>query len=242
MNGSQHIFDSLPALSEAVAFEWQRISAAAIKARGVFRVVLAGGSTPRSLYSRLSLPDFNKNIDWQHTQIYFGDERCVPPDHADSNYRMVNESLLSKVPIPSKNVHLMFDPAYGAEENARRYNTLVSDINAFDLVLLGMGEDGHTASLFPGTAILEENKKKVAAQYVRKLSAWRISITFPVINSARHVIILVAGDNKAEVLSGLTGSAETRPAYPILGVAPTGKLDWYIDYSAARLLPESIKN
>jgi 6-phosphogluconolactonase len=242
VNGNQFIFDSLPALSEAVAVEWQKISDAAIKAHGIFRVALAGGGTPRSLYECLAAPEINKNIDWGHTQIYFGDERCVPPDHADSNYRLANDSLLSKVPVSPDHIHPMFDPAFDAVENARRYNSLISDIDAFDLILLGIGEDGHTASLFPGTEILEETRKKVAAQYVEKLSAWRISITFPVINAARHVIILVAGENKAEVLAELATNNRAKLNYPIQRIDPTGKLDWYMDRSAAKLLPEIIKN
>jgi 6-phosphogluconolactonase len=241
VKGNWLIFDNLSALSEAVVAEWQKISAHAIKARGVFRVALAGGSTPRSLYEHLASPEINKQIDWDHTQIYFGDERCVPPDHADSNYRMVNETLFSNVSVPSDHIHPMFDPAFDAVENAKRYNSLVSAFDAFDLILLGMGEDGHTASLFPGTFILNETREKVAAQYVEKLSAWRISITFPVINAARHVIILVAGENKAKVLAEIASNDGDKLSYPIQRIVPTGNLDWYLDRSAAKLLPETIK-
>ncbi len=250
MNGNVQILESSTAISEAVARHWQTLSRAAIDARGEFHVALAGGSTPRTLYERLARADYCEALDWEHTHIYFGDERCVPQDHADSNFHMAQQALLSRVPIPPSQIHPMFapngSPQQSAEQNAARYAALLkaqlplSDTGfpVFDLILLGMGNDGHTASLFPGTGILQQEAEPVAAQFVDKLDVWRISLTFPAINAARQVAILVSGEAKAGRLAELARDMndESGAPYPIQRVNPQGRLNWYLDVAAASQL------
>ena len=254
MNGNLQILDDGAAIAEAVAGHWRNLSREAIDARGGFHVALAGGNTPRTLYQRLARADYRRALDWQHTHIYFGDERCVPRDHPDSNFLMAQQALLSRVPVPPSQVHPMFEPGdeplpQAAERSAARYADLLQarlprsedGLPVFDLILLGMGDDGHTASLFPGTAILQEQTRPVAAQYVDKLDAWRISLTLPTINAARQVAILVSGESKAERIAELARTAgdapdERRTRYPVQRVRPQGRLNWYLDTAAARLL------
>jgi len=245
MNGRSQIFENIDALYAALEKQWQRVAHEAIADHGAFHVALAGGSTPRNFYKKLAQQSVVDEHCWHKTHIYFGDERCVPQDHSDSNYRMAKETLLSAVPLLPEHVHAMFSADFSVEQNVARYETLlhdtlpqdVNDCPVFDLVLLGMGEDGHTASLFPDTEILHESVKSVAAQFVQKLNVWRISLTFPTINAANHVAVLVAGDAKAKILADILSAeknAVTR--YPIQQVDPTGQLDWYLDTAAAHLL------
>jgi 6-phosphogluconolactonase len=247
MNGTLHIYPDARQLTEDLAEAWKRLANEAIARHGAFYVALAGGSTPRQLYARLAEEPYRSSIEWSKVHIFFGDERCVPRDHADSNYRMAHEALLTHVPIPAAQIHPLYDPARSPAQNANAYiaqllATLPLDehgIPVFDLVLLGMGDDGHTASLFPGISILQENKFIVAAAYVEKLQAWRVSLTFPIINCARAVVVTVTGENKAAVLETvLTGSAQL---YPIQRVAPRGELHWFLDEAAAKRLPESLR-
>lgn len=245
MPGRIHIFENLDALYDALQEQWALIARAAIIDHGAFHVALAGGSTPRNLYARLAQQsDIDADI-WQNTHIYFGDERCVPQDHSDSNYRMAQEVLLSDVPLLPEHVHAMFCADFSVEDNVMRYEALLheqlpldsGEHPIFDLILLGMGGDGHTASLFPETEILQELKRPVAAQFVQKLDAWRISLTFPTINAANHVAILVAGEAKDEIISDVLSTNKKNVLhYPIQQVKPAGRLDWYLDASAARLL------
>ncbi len=245
MNGSSHIFENIDALYAALEKQWQLIAHAAIADHGAFHIALAGGSTPRNFYKKLAQQLVVDERCWHKTHIYFGDERCVPQDHSDSNYHMAKEALLSAVPLLPEHVHAMFSTDFSVEQNVARYESLLhdalpQDVNGcpvFDLVLLGMGEDGHTASLFPDTEILHELIKPVAAQFVQKLDAWRISLTFPAINAANHVAILVAGDAKAKILADIFSAEKNMVArYPIQQVDPTGQLDWYLDIAAAHLL------
>ena len=244
MNGYLQIFDDVTTLNEAVAHQWRKIAESAIHDRGVFHVALAGGGTPRKLYERLTQPDYRDGLPWKLTHVYFGDERCVPQDHAHSNYRMASEALLSHVPIPPSQAHAMFDPSLSTEKNVEHYATLlanhlptsVSGQPIFDLILLGMGDDGHTASLFPGTEILHETNRAVAAQWVQKLDAWRISLTFPTINAARNVAILVAGASKADRMAEIADNETSNTSYPIQQVNPTGRLHWYLDHDAAQYI------
>ncbi len=245
MNGRSQIFENIDALYAALEKQWQRIAHAAIADHGAFHVALAGGSTPRNFYKKLAQQSVVDEHCWHKTHIYFGDERCVPQDHSDSNYRMAKETLLSSVPLLPEHVHAMFSADFSVEQNVARYETLLhdtlpQDVNGcpvFDLVLLGMGDDGHTASLFPDTEILHESVKSVAAQFVQKLNVWRISLTFPTINAANHVAVLVAGDAKAKILADILSAEKNAVArYPIQQVNPTGQLDWYLDTAAAHLL------
>lgn len=247
MHGSLRIFADDSELCESLAQLWQEIAAAAIADHGAFHVALAGGGTPRQFYQRLARADYRECMPWQDTQVYFGDERCVPQDHADSNYRMAWDAFLSHVPIPLTHIHPLFDPQLSPAENAQRYARLLTEklpqagsTPVFDLVLLGMGEDGHTASLFPNTEILQETAHTVAAQRVDKLDAWRVSLTFPTLNAARYVAVMVAGGAKSEILFRVLKSDTTGCEYPIQCVDPQGKLVWFVDRAAAgRLAGES---
>ena len=245
MYGNTHIFESMEALYEALENHWRLIAKHAIDDHGAFFVALAGGSTPRKFYERLAKQDQISNHEWKKTHIYFGDERCVPQGHEDSNYRMVKESLLSKVALLPEHVHAMFSADMSMKDNVENYNLLLNGElpldgqghPVFDLVMLGMGEDGHTASLFPGTEILNVSESPVASQFVKKLDSWRMSLTFPSINAARHVAIIVAGEGKAEILSAVFSEVESgEEFYPIQKVRPAGQLDWYLDVAAARQL------
>jgi len=202
---------------------------AAIAAHGLFRLSLCGGNTPKAVYALLAQSD----LPWQKVQITFGDERCVPPDDAQSNYRMAREAFLGVIDIPEGNIFRMrgeLDPAEAAEEYERRLAQVAARFGepryVHDLLLLGMGDDGHTASLFPGTAALEERERNVVANFVPKFDTHRITLTFPIINAARHVAFLVNDPAKEPVLrSVLAGES----GYPSEQVAPTsGRLTWFL--------------
>jgi 6-phosphogluconolactonase len=219
---------------------------AAVQASGTFTLVLAGGSTPRLLYSLLAdKPSFRAEMPWEKTHFFWGDERHVPPDHPDSNYRMAHEAMLSKVPVPPANVHRIRsenpDAAVAAddyEHELRQFFHLAErQLPRFDLVLLGMGTDGHTASLFPGTKALVEKKRLVSANWVEKLNTWRITLTAPVLSHAACVAFLVSGPDKAEPLRVVLRGQQQPELYPSQLIRPSnGRLIWLLDESAARLL------
>lgn len=195
------------ALVVAAADRIERSVAAAIDSRGGCSLVLAGGGTPRPVYEELARRhrEGAGGIDWSRVSVLFGDERCVPPDDPASNYRMARETLLAHLPIPPERVLRMrgeADPELAAAEYsiAMARALRARERPVVDLVLLGLGDDGHTASLFPGTAALREREKACVAQYVDKLSAWRLTLTPPVLASARSVLFLVEGAGKAETL------------------------------------------
>jgi 6-phosphogluconolactonase len=207
---------------------------AAIRVRGRFRVALAGGSTPRALYLRLSAPDHAPYIEWPRVEVFFGDERSVPPEHADSNYRMAKESLLERVPLEPTHVHRM-EGELPPEDAAARYEAVVGR-EPLDLVLLGIGEDGHTASLFPGKPTLEERERWVVPVFESpKPPARRVTLTLPAIGAARAVAFLVSGAGKKEaVAKALRQLAGDVPTLPSAMVRPTsGRLYWFVDESAA---------
>jgi len=249
-DAAAHIYPDSEALSGAAARRWLELAVQAIEARGAFHVALSGGSTPRALFQQLARPDHANAVDWDRVHVYFGDERLVPADHADSNFRMANETLLSRVPLPTANIHRVPTEAGDAHECAARYaDTLrrclpttqeAIDMPCFDLVLLGIGPDGHTASLFPSSAILEERAVAVAAVYVEKLASWRVSLTFPVLNSARHIMVLVAGADKAPIVHRIFTAADQGALLPIEMIEPQGQMEWFLDQAAARQLqPEA---
>lgn len=241
-----HIHTDQAALARAVAARFEALARAAITSRGGFHVALAGGSTPRLLYRLLATPEWRGRIDWTAAHVYFGDERCVAPEHPDSNYGMARESLLQHVDIPAEQIHRIEaeDPDHAAA--ARRYANVLQrhlprspahGAGRFDLVLLGLGPDGHVASLFPDSAILGEHEAWAAAVHVDKLRAWRISLTYPVINAARHILLVVAGDNKAAIVKDVLVKARGASPYPASRLRPEGEIEWYIDHAAASLLP-----
>jgi len=229
-------------LFQAAAEEFARVGNTAIAARGRFTVALSGGSTPKSLYSLLAAnyPDFS----WNHTFLFFGDERHVPPEDPDSNYRMVNESLLRKISIPSANVFRVKSENQDADAVAADYNAQVAKFFAlkrnefprFDLIFLGMGPDGHTASLFPGSDGLKEKSKLVISNWVEKFKTHRISFTFPVLNHAAEVIFLASGPDKADMVKQVL-EGDNQPPLPAQQVRPeNGELVWMLDQAAASKL------
>lgn len=203
----------------------------ALAERKEFRLALSGGNTPRPVYTELAR--IGRDLPWEKALITFGDERCVPPDNEQSNYRMARESLLLPAAIPDKSVMRMrgeIDPQIAAQEYQGQVDLLATQrgeqIYRHDLILLGLGDDGHTASLFPGTAALEETSRRVAANFVPKFNSWRLTFTFPLINQARHVCFLVNSAKHAELVESVQkGDAK----FPASRVNPNaGDLTWIL--------------
>jgi 6-phosphogluconolactonase len=232
-------------LNRTAADEFLTAAQTSIRARGRFCVALAGGSTPRGVYSLLAEDQSNpeKRLPWEKVFVFFGDERHVPPDDAESNYRMARESLLSKVPIPQQNVFRIageLDANIAAAQYEQQllnfFQIGPEEWPRFDLIMLGMGPDGHTASLFPDSPALQENHRKVVANWVEKFQSYRLTFTFPLLNHAAEVMFLVSGESKAEVLKDVLGSPE-KATYPCQRVRPeNGRLLWIVDKAAAKLL------
>src|SRR5262245_36302141 len=193
-------------LNSEAAQEFQRAAQSAIAGRGRSAVALSGGNTPRAVFSLLA-EQHSADLFWDRIHIFFGDERYVPPDHPESNYRMANEALLSRVRIPAENVHRFhteLDPESAAKDYETRLQTFFREPDQspprFDLVMLGLGEDGHTASLFPGTSAPNETTRFVVAVWVEKFKMYRLTLTLPVLNHSAEVLFLVAGPSKAGIL------------------------------------------
>lgn len=241
--GDLQIFETPDILAAALADAFVDDARTAIEQHGAFFVALAGGTTPKNAYALLAQQPRRERIDWNHVFVYFGDERCVPPESPDSNYRMATEAFLRDVNVPDDHVHRMRgedDPLQAARDYAELLLQTMSDLPRFDLVMLGMGPDGHTASLFPGTDPLTDNDRLVRAPYVEKLSSHRITITPRVINNARHVIIATEGLPKAPALYAVREGPYEPQIHPIQIVAPTnGRLSWFVDRAAAAELPEA---
>jgi 6-phosphogluconolactonase len=212
------------------------LAQASIRLRDGFAISLSGGSTPKALYELLATAVFRDRIDWTKVEVFFGDERCVPPDHHDSNYRMAREAMLSKVPIPGDNIYRIrgeIEPEKAAIEYGQMLKEKFAD-GGPDLVLLGMGDDGHTASLFPGTEALKETKHRCVSVYVKKFDAWRVTMTAPFINRADNVIVLVAGVSKAPVAQQVLEGPPDPQRLPIQLIQPaSGKVTWLMDVAAA---------
>lgn len=237
-----HIHNDPTALSEAVATYWIAAARESLETHGGFHVALAGGSTPRRLYELLASGDFRGAPEWRATHIYFGDERCVPPDHDDSNYRMARESLLRHVEVPARQIHRIEaereDREAAADDYARILETQLptgGDGGAprLDLVLLGLGTDGHIASLFPGTDALDARSRLVVPVWRERQADWRISLTYTIINAARRIVILVTGSEKAGIVGEVLGHPAGEPRYPVERLSPRGSLEWFIDRAAA---------
>ena len=224
-----------------------RAAEEAIALAGRFTIALSGGSTPKLLFELLASDEFRDAIDWTHVEVFFVDERCVPPEHAESNYRMAREALLSKVPIPGDNIYRMrgeIEP----EEAARAYGRMLKEKfggdtieqgGGLDVILLGMGEDGHTASLFPGTAAVGETKHRCVANFAEHSTtgrSWRLTLTAPFINRGREVIFLVTGAAKAKTLAEVLEGPRDPQRLPAQLIAPSsGGLTWLIDAAAAAM-------
>lgn len=213
-------------------------AAEALAARGRWIIALAGGGTPRPIYSRLAEAGYSQRIDWPRVHVFFGDERCVPPDDSRSNYRMAREALLDSVPLPQENVYRVAgeaDPALAAlayeQEIQRLFRSAA--LPAFDLICLGLGDNGHTASLFPGTASLREQTRWIVPQYVEVMHSWRVTMTAPLINAARHVAFFVEGAGKAEMLQRVLHGPFDPDVLPAQMIQPAdGQLHWLVDAAA----------
>lgn len=235
MIGRIEVLPDPPALARRVA-EW--MTAAALAAKGPFRVSLSGGSTPRRLYELLAADDFRQRFPWPRVSWYWGDERFVPHDDPESNFRMAREAMLAKVPVPSENIHPV--PVEGTPDQAallyqrtlqEAYGAPVLDSAKplFDITLLGIGPDGHTASLLPGDAVLQEHTRWVAAVAHGRPEV-RITMTYPVIESSRRVAFLVTGPEKAAIVAAIRAGGSQVPA---ARVKPVGELIWFLDRAAA---------
>jgi len=208
----------------------------ALGVRGEFRIALSGGQTPRPVYQELAR--IGPDLPWERIFVTFGDERCVPPDDEQSNYRMARESLFVRAAVPERSVARLrgeLDPQLAAQEYQDQLDVLAAQkgemIYRHDLILLGLGDDGHTASLFPGTAALEEKARRVVANFVPKLNAWRLTFTFPLIEQARRICFLVNGDKHRDLIDKVLHGD---PAYPASRVQSTnGGVTWLIGEPAA---------
>ena len=241
---SFEIFPSLMEMSEAAARLFTARATEAVSLRGRFTAALSGGKTPVTLYTLLAKAPFVAEIPWARVHLFWVDERCVPPDHEDSNYRMVRERLLDHVPIPPANVHRMqgeMDPVEAAaryEEEMRQYFAPAGvEFPVFDLILLGLGADGHTASLFPGTRAIHESARWALGHYVDARKGWRITLTPSVINAARMVVFIVSGAGKAPVLRDVLEGPVRPDVLPAQVIRPEGgDALWMLDRDAAALL------
>jgi 6-phosphogluconolactonase len=232
------VVESADALSHAAAEQFVRLTTDAVRARGRCAVALSGGSTPKGVYRVLADEAFRARPPWDRIDVFWGDERHVPPDHPDSNYRMAAETLLSKVPVRPEQIHRIHaespDPALTAQQYETEIRATLGAPGAtprFDVILLGLGTDGHTASLFPGTPALDEQRRLCVANWVAALDAHRITMTLPLINAARVVMFIVSGAGKSTVVGNVLrgrGDAPARLVRP-----GDGDLWWMLDRPAA---------
>ena len=232
------IFETPEQLAVAAAERFIEAASHAQETQGRFSVALAGGRTPKRLYELLASEPFSNRADWSRVYLFFGDERCVPPDHPDSNYAMVHRALLSRVPIPTTNVFRILgetDPIEGAREYEARLRKFFAQLTRprFDLVLLGMGGDGHTASLFPESNILQETSRLVVPTKSPQGQS-RITLTLGALNNAARVVFLVTGEEKAATISKILQRQPSSRRLPATLIKPTdGTLEWYVDRKAA---------
>ena len=234
------VYDNADALFRAASEKIAAMLEAALRERGNASFVLTGGNTPKPFYELLAATPYHERLDWSHIQFFWGDERCVPPDSPESNYGVAWKALISKLPVASENVHRISGEMDDAEKAALQYEAEIRRIipdsspPSFDVVLLGMGEDGHTASLFPGTHWNEE-RWVVANQATGRLTANRVTMTPRLLNAARNVFFLISGAAKAKALACvLEDPASDYPAKRIQ--PPSGNLTWMVDKEAASLL------
>jgi len=232
--GDVMVYRDADEVAHAAADTLVEIVSGVLADRDVARVALAGGSTPKAMYKLLASPAYRERVEWRRVEIFFGDERCVPPDHPDSNYRMARQALLDHVPLGADRVHRIAGERPPPEAAAAYQQALMracGERPRLDLVLLGMGPDGHTASLFPGTAVLDERNLLAAPVWVDKLESWRVTLTVPVLSAAAHVVIVTAGEEKADALGKALDGA--RGAVPITLVRAAEER-WIVDEAAAQ--------
>lgn len=252
MKPGVEVLPTADAAAQAAAGRFVAAAAEAIRARGTFIVALSGGETPRGMYTRLAAEPCASVVEWSRVQVVWGDERCVPPDHPGSNYRMAREALLDPVPIPAANVHRIrgeVNPSQAADEYERTLRDILRTPTGpprttagarIDFVLLGLGADGHTASLFPGEAADRDDSRWVRASYVRAKSMWRVTLTSLLINAAVEVAFLVTGTAKAAIVRQVLVGAYRPELLPAQAIAPSsGRLTWFLDaLAASEGLPE----
>ena len=239
-------FSNVEELSQAAAEEFCRIACDAIAARGRCTVVLAGGSSPRRLYELLGAESYRRQLEWDRVDFFWGDERAVPPDHQDSNFRMAREALLEPLAISQAHIHRIEAERDDRDAAARDYEDKIARVfgvpeggapPAFDLVLLGMGADGHTASLFPNTEALGETRRWVVSHHVPALATNRTTMTPRILNAARYLLFLVAGGDKADALARVLEGPRDPRRLPSQTIQPTsGVLMWFVDGTAAAKL------
>ena len=241
MGTEYYLFDDIGALASQLAKDFKSAVDAKAQPGGPLTVALSGGHTPKAFFEILAKPPYRDDVDWNNVVFFWGDERCVPPDNEESNYRMTNLSLLSFIDIPESNVHRVRGEDPPTNE-ALRYEKLIEEnvrsgangFPVFDWIFLGMGDDGHTASLFPGAPTLNETGRICVVAEHPQTGQKRISVTFPVLNNADRVSFLVAGAAKEPVLSEILNKGSKELPYPASMVAPyQGTLEWYVDKAAA---------
>ena len=233
------VLPDLEAISHQAVHLFIKISKSSFAQKEKFVVALSGGSTPERFYHLIGSHPYGEKVDWDRVHLFWVDERCVPKEDKASNFKLVFDALLSAVPIPEENIHPM-RTGEGPEQGARKYE---EDLRAFfgrsrppmfDLIFLGVGEDGHTASLFPGSDSLDERSRLVVPVYLGEPRKDRITLTLPVLNQARHILFLVAGHSKSEMVRAILGKEGDRARYPAGLVYPAnGQVTWFIDEEAA---------
>lgn len=239
-NGTVTIFSDAKQLQIALADRFVQLAQAAVETTGRFTVALSGGSTPKALYELLASDSYKNKISWATVHVFWGDERCVPHTSTDSNYKMAYDALLSKVDIPASNIHPTVGQADNPERSALLYESSIGNmfevsapkVPSFDLILLGLGPEGHTASLFPDSPALHSGEPLVEAVYVEKFNSHRITFTPDLINQASNVIFMVSGASKQDILPLVLKDGP--PELPAQYVRPiNGRLDWFVDKAAA---------
>lgn len=238
-----HVLPDAGSMAEAAARQFADACVQAVIERGVFRVALSGGSTPRALYLRLTEPPFRNSIDWGRVFFFWGDERCVAPAHERSNYAMAKEPLLEPLGIKASNIfriHGEEEPRRAAARYEEVLRTQFESQDAtprFDLVLLGLGSDGHTASLFPGSTALKEKRRLFVANYVAPFREWRLTGTYPLFNAARRVLFLVSGEDKSDPVAKILKKQRPYRQLPAAGIqARSGLVLWLLDRAAGSRL------
>ena len=238
-----HVLPTPEETAQAAAAFVATLADRRIETEGRFTVALSGGSTPRRLYQILAAPPYAERIAWDRWQVFWGDERCVPPDHQDSNFRMAKEALLDHVSVPPNHIYRIRGEA-NPQDAAQEYQQRLLEVfktsrPVFDMILLGIGDDGHTASLFPGTRALEEKRQFVSANWVPHLQAYRITFTLPLINAAIAVAFLVTDKAKADVLRRVVHPPPGVPVPPAALVRPvSGSVHWFLTRAVASRLTE----
>ena len=237
-------------IAQTAATEFLEAALEAVREKGSFSVALAGGSTPKALYGLLASNPLQAKVPWSKIQFFFGDERHVPPDDAESNFRMAREAMLAKAPIDPKQVHRIRGEEANASKAAQEYEQELrasfglkpDQFPRFDLILLGMGPEGHTASLFPGTKALKEERRLVVSNWVGKFYTDRITLTPPVLNNAARVIFMAHGAEKAPALKAVLEGPYEPDQLPAQMIQPNnGKVLWLVDPSAASMLAPQAK-